>query len=82
MKIRRDYNLRIIKLISLVSDTEDVYTNEQFTNSFYGGFLYYLENGVTMSSHWICVTGNYLRILLFRKKIPYSVKHIADFDEI
>jgi hypothetical protein len=46
MKSSSDENFRITKLISLLSDGEDVYSNEQFTevaNSFHDTFLLYLE---------------------------------------
>jgi hypothetical protein len=53
MKSRRDENFRTSKLISLLSDIEDFYSNDKFsevTNSFSNTFLLYLENGVTPSS--------------------------------
>jgi hypothetical protein len=46
MKSRRDENFCTTKFISLLSDVEDVYSNEKFTevaNSFYNTFLLYLE---------------------------------------
>jgi hypothetical protein len=46
MKSGRDENFHTTKLISLISDTEGVYHNEQFTkvaSSFYNTFLLYLE---------------------------------------
>jgi hypothetical protein len=46
MKSKRDANFHTTKLISPLSDVEDVYSNEQFTevaNSFYNTFLLYLQ---------------------------------------
>jgi hypothetical protein len=90
-KSRRDENFCTTKLISLLSDLEDVYSNEQFTqvaNSLYNTFLLYLENGVTMFSHWICFIGHYLRILLLGRKsyivqsiLPMLEKNITILDK-
>jgi hypothetical protein len=70
MKSKRDEDFHTTKLVSLLSDVEDVYSHVQFmevANSFYNTFLLNLKNGVTMFSHWICFIGHYLRILLGRK---------------
>jgi hypothetical protein len=78
MKSRRGENLYTTKLVTLLSDVEDIYSNEQFNevaNSFYNPFLLNLENRVTVFSRWVCFIGHYLRILLLRKK-SYVVQSI------
>jgi hypothetical protein len=53
MKSRRDENVRTAKLISLLSDFEDFYSNDQFSevaNSFSNTFLLCLENGSNTSA--------------------------------
>jgi hypothetical protein len=84
MKSRRDENFRTTKLISLLSDVEDVYSNEQFTvvdNLFYDTFL-------LCSEKW---SKNVLPLDMFHwallkdpptwEKILHSTKHIADVDK-
>jgi hypothetical protein len=81
MKSKRDENIHTTKLISLLSDIEDVYSNEHFTeisNSFYNIFLLYLEK----------LSNNFLPFDMFHwtlhknpptlEKILHSTKHIAD----
>jgi hypothetical protein len=84
MKSRREEHFRTTKLISLLSNVEDVYSNEKFTevaNSFYHTFLLYLKkwsNNVLPLDmfHWT----------LFKnpptlEKILRSTKYIADVDK-
>jgi hypothetical protein len=84
MKSWRDENFRTTKLLSLLSDVEDVCSNRQFTevvNTFYNIFLLYLEkwsNSVLPLDmfHWTL-----LKNPPPWEKILHSTKHIADDDK-
>jgi hypothetical protein len=84
MKSRRDENFHTTKRISILSDVDDVYSNEQFTeaaSSFYNTFLLYLEewsNSVLPldTFHWTL-----LKNPRVWEKILHSTQHIVDVDK-
>jgi hypothetical protein len=87
MKSRRDENIHTIKLTSLLSDVEDVYSSEQFTevaSSFYNTFLLYLEkwsNSVLLDMfNWtLCKNPpTWKTVLLSKKHITSGAKNITN----
>jgi hypothetical protein len=84
MKSKRDENLRTTKLTSLLSDIEDVYSNEQFTkvaNSFYNTYLLYLEEWSNSILPLDMIHWTLLKNPPTWQKILHSTKHFADVDK-
>jgi hypothetical protein len=76
----RDENFRTTKLISLLSDVEDVYSNDQVTevaNSFYNTFLLYLEKLSNNVLPLVMIHWTLLRNPPAWEKILHSTKHNA-----
>jgi hypothetical protein len=84
MKSSSDENFHTTKLTSLLSDVEDVYSNEQFSevaNTFYNTLLLYLEK----------LSNSFLLLNMFHwpllknpptwQKILHIAKHIAAVDK-
>jgi hypothetical protein len=85
MKNKRDENFRTSKLLSLLSDDEDVYSNEQFTkaaNPFYNTFLFYLEAWSNNALPFDMVHWTLLKNPPTCEKILHSTNHIADIDKM
>jgi hypothetical protein len=84
MKSRRDENSHTSKFISLLSDAEDFYSNDKFSevdNSFSNTFLLYLEKWSNTFLplnvfHWTL-----LQNPLVWEESQHSIKYIADVDQ-
>jgi hypothetical protein len=84
MKSRTDKNVRISKLISLLSDVEDFYSNNKFSevvNSFPNTFLLYLEEWNNTFLPLKAFRWTLLKNPLVWKEIQHSIKYIADVDQ-
>jgi hypothetical protein len=84
MKSRRDKNFRTSKLISLLSDVEDFYSNDKFSevaNYFSNTFLLYLEKWSNTFHLLEVFRWVLLKNPLVWKEIQHSIKYIADVDQ-
>jgi hypothetical protein len=84
MKSRRNENFRTSKLISLLSDVGDFYSNDKFSevaNSFFDTFLLYLEKWRNTFLSLKVSRWTLLEHLLAWEKIQHSTKSIADVDQ-
>jgi hypothetical protein len=84
MKSKRDENFCTSKLISLLSDVEDYYSNDKFlevANSFSNKFLLYLEkwSNTFLPLKVFCWT--LLKNPLVWEEIQHSIKYIDDVDQ-
>jgi hypothetical protein len=84
MKSRRDDNFCTSKLISLLSDVEDSYSNDKFSdvaNSFSNTFLLYLEKWSNTFLQLKAIRWTLLKNHLVWEEIQHSIKYIADVDQ-
>jgi hypothetical protein len=84
MKRRRDENFCTSKLISLLSDVEDFYSNDEFlevANSFSNRFLLYLEKWSNTFLLLKAFCWTLLKNPLVWEEIQHSIKYIADADQ-